>query len=747
LGSKKEEGVAAILGSRLLSGCSEEDIHSLAAAMQAMGLADRQVLVRQGEPDDGLYLVTSGRLQVSASTQRNEHRLLYELGPGDTFGEMALLANHTSAVEVRALDHATVAKLTANDFQRFAERHPTTAFQMTEAMSKGLCRHRLAAALHLGRHFESLDAAALRDLESELELMALYAGEVLYRQGEAGDFMCIVISGRLRVVATGVNNAEFPVDELGSGETVGEMALMSGEARSATVYAIRDTQLARLSKGGMLRFLTRHPEAAFQMLTRPLVSRLRRMTTGAWREPSTVTTIALVPASPDAPLEQFSSALLKALSAFGPAIAINSRMVDEHLGKKNIAQTWERQGRNVRVAEWLNEQEAENRYVVYEADSRPSPWTERSIRQADRVLVVADARGNPALGEIEEEVLRMHDARTGSRPTLALVHSAETGEPSGTSEWLRNRTVERFHHVRLGHGEDFARLARFLTGRAVGLALGGGFARGMAHIGVFRAMRELGLPIDAIGGASMGTLIAGQWALGWDEQQMIQRTREACNVIHEDYTFPFLAFKSGRRFSEMVQGLFGDTQIEDLWTPYFGISANLNRAELAMHTSGSLTKAVLVGTRAPGVFPPIVLDGELHVDGGVMNNVPVDLMKDFCNRGIVIGVDVSPPHELKSIPDYGNSFSGWRELWSRFNPLRANAPVPNILLVLMRTLEFGGISYRTQKAQLADLIIAPPMLAFERTDFHLAADIVETGYRCALETISEWRSGRAAPAA
>jgi predicted acylesterase/phospholipase RssA len=86
-----------------------------------------------------------------------------------------------------------------------------------------------------------------------------------------------------------------------------------------------------------------------------------------------------------------------------------------------------------------------------------------------------------------------------------------------------------------------------------------------------------------------------------------------------------------------------------------------------MHTRGSLTKAVLVGTRAPGVFPPIVLDGELHVDGGVMNNVPVDLMKDFCNRGIVVGVDVSPPHELKSIPDYGNSFSGWRELWSRFN--------------------------------------------------------------------------------
>jgi CRP-like cAMP-binding protein len=385
LGPGAEEDVAAVLRIRLLSGCTEEAIRSLAAAMQTVPLADGQVLVRQGEIGDCLYLVIEGRLRVSATTRREEARFLYELAAGDTFGEMALMADQTSAVEVRVLDHATVAKLTASDFHRFVDRHPAAAFQLTEAISKGLGRHRLAAALHLGRQFQSLDAAALRDLESELELMTLYAGEVLYRQGEPGDFMCLVISGRLRVVATGVNHTEFPVAELGSGETVGEMALMSGEARSATVYAIRDTQLARLSKAGMLRFLTRHPEAAFQMVTRPLVSRLKRMTTGEWREPSTVATIALIPVSKDISLEPFSSGLIKALSTYGPAVRVNSRIVDEHLGKKGISQTWERQGRNVRVAEWLNELEAESRYVVYEAESHPSPWTERCIRQADRV--------------------------------------------------------------------------------------------------------------------------------------------------------------------------------------------------------------------------------------------------------------------------------------------------------------------------------------------------------------------------
>ena len=214
-------------------------------------------------------------------------------------------------------------------------------------------------------------------------------------------------------------------------------------------------------------------------------------------------------------------------------------------------------------------------------------------------------------------------------------------------------------------------------------------------MGVLQALGELDIPIDSIGGSSMGAMVAAQHLLGWDGDRILDEISTGFAKSFDDMTIPFLAFKRGGKYSRLVQRFFGDTRIEDLWLPYFCTSSNLNRAELKIHTTGPLAGALLATTRAPGIFPPVVIDGELHVDGGLINNVPVDVMKTFSNQGIVIGVDVSPPHELKPVVDYGDDVSGWQAIWNRFNPMRDKRRFrPSILLVLMRLIEFGGISYR-----------------------------------------------------
>jgi len=225
-------------------------------------------------------------------------------------------------------------------------------------------------------------------------------------------------------------------------------------------------------------------------------------------------------------------------------------------------------------------------------------------------------------------------SRLLARQWRVLVHR-NGSSPAGTGRWLDARRVEGYAHVRLRESADFDRAARLLTRRGIGLTLGGGFARGIAHLGIFRAMAEPGVAVDAVGGASMGAMIAALWALGWDAERILREVTAACAGAFGDLTFPFLAFKRGGKFSSAVRSLFGDVQIEDLWIPYFCISANLNRAELKVHTRGSLAKALLAATRAPGVFPPVIYEGELHVDGGVVNNVPVDLMRSFSNDGNV----------------------------------------------------------------------------------------------------------------
>jgi lysophospholipid hydrolase len=470
-----------------------------------------------------------------------------------------------------------------------------------------------------------------------------------------------------------------------------------------------------------------------------VVARVHDMSRGR-RVDAPVITIALVPASPHVALGEVAARLVAALQETGTALHLTSTSVDASLGRPGASQVPDRDGG--RLVQWLAQHERDYRYVVYEADRDASPWTERCLRQADRILLMADATADPAPGEIETHLLA-RERPDRPRQTLVLLHRAGTNVPTGTARWLSARSYDRHLHVRLGEGEDVARLARFATGRTVGLVLGGGFARGLAHLGVLRALKELGIPVDAVGGASMGAMIGAQWVSGWDNDRIIRDTSRGLADSFDDMTLPFLAFKRGGKYSRLVRSFFGESRIEDLWLPYFCVSANLNRAELAVHTRGRLADAVLASTRAPGIFPPMVMDGELHVDGGLINNVPVDVMRSFAGEGAVIGVDVSPPHELNEIKDYGEDVSGWDALWSRFNPTRDRRVYrPSILLVLMRVIEFGGISYRREKADMADIYIAPDVLRFKRNDFAAASDLADTGYAASREVLAQWRQTR-----
>jgi lysophospholipid hydrolase len=711
-------------------------LRDLAADMSQVLLEGGETVVRQDESSDTVFVVMAGELAITCLDRHGTTRTLPPLGPGRLLGGASLLTSSPGITTATASGPVTLASLSRQGFDRFAERNPRGMVALLEALRPALRRHRLFMALHMSDAFRHLDVPALVELESALELVSLYSGEVIMREGEVDDDMFIVVSGRLRVATTGPNGAEVMIAELGVGETVGEMAVISGEPRSATVYAIRDSQLARLSTARFEQLLEQHPKATFRMVTSRLVARLRDRSNPK-RRPLSISTVAVVAASPGVPLPAFAARLAASLARLGRVRHLTSTVVDRDLGRPGVAQAFDREDWSTRLVEWLAEQEVDHRFVVYESDAGLTPWTERTVRQADHVVVVADAAADARRGEIETELL---GSERGHRPrhTLALVYEADAA-PSQTARWLPERRIDRHVHVRIDRPADFDRLARLLTGNAVGLALGGGFARGLAHLGVLRALEELSIPVDVIGGSSMGAMIGAQWVSGWSTAEIAQRTSEGFAASFDDMTLPFLSFKRGGKHGRLVRKFFGEARIEDMWLPYFCVSTNLNRAELKVHSTGSLAEAVLASTRAPGIFPPLVMDGELHVDGGLINNVPVDVMSDFSNGGIVIGVDVSPPHELNEVVNYGDEVSGWQAAWSRFNPNRQKRSYrPSILLVLMRVIEFGGISYRRQKADMADVYISPDVVRFKRNDFHAAAELAEAGYQAASGVLTTW---------
>jgi predicted acylesterase/phospholipase RssA len=590
---------------------------------------------------------------------------------------------------------------------------------------------------HLARLFDGVDAEALEDLVKDVDWVSVRSGEVLFRRGEPADASFLVISGRLRVVLEG-SEGERVLNEVGRGESVGEMALLTDDDRSATVYAVRDTQLARLSEPTFHRFVERHP-AAMKRIAEFVVNRLRLQTSPGGPRHSRLTTIAVVPARPGTPLSPFAEGLVAALAEHGSAVLLTRRHVEEALGRPGVAEVSEDDPDSIRLVQWLNEREVAYRYVVYEADAAWSGWSERAIRQADHVLVVADAQDDSGLGENE---LRMRERRRGARApeqSLVLLWKSGSPGPSGTARWLDSREFGRHYHVRGNEPNDLSRLARILTGNAVGLVLGGGGARGLAHIGVLHALEDSGVPIDLIGGTSIGAIIAAQFATGVPPGGIRERARKQYASLF-DPTLPIVSLLVGRRIGSRLSDAFGGVEIEDLAIPFFCISTNLTQATEVVHGRGPLVKAVRASISLPGILPPTASGGDLLVDGALTNNLPIDIMSGMIAGGHVVAVNVSPEIDMQSAAETSHEVSGWRLLGRRLNPFSGAMRAPNILNVLTRSsLVASIISEREKHARAgASLYLKIPVEDVTLLAFNELEKIADRGYEATRDEIGSW---------
>ncbi len=598
-------------------------------------------------------------------------------------------------------------------------------------------RSQLAAVLRASSLFGGLDEEVFHCLEAELALISLTSGAVLFRQGDPGDSLYIIVSGRLVVSFSPDGQSNRIIERPGPGEIVGEMALINGEPRSATVSAARDSHLAMLTKDGLSRLSANHAQAIYAAFVRQLSSRLSSKVAGIHQERSLFTCIAVMPLSRRTPAELFCGKLAQEMGRFGLTLHLSSERLERIFPVAGAAQATPLDSGHAALANWLTEQEALHVKMLYQTDEVDSPWTARCLRQADLILLVARHDDNIRQSRAFMETLSQHSSVAEKRRILILLHDEETPEPRGTSLWTKTIPAERHFHIRLAFDGDFARLSRFLNRRSVGLALGGGFARGLGHVGVIRAMRELGIPIDMVGGTSMGAIIAGQCSVEWDAFTMLEVTsRNAAASLRGDYTLPFVSFLTGKRFSKTIISIAKDRDIEDTLIPFFCVSASLTRCEMKVHCSGNAAKSIIASGRAPGMFPPLSWDDELLVDGGLVNLVPASVMRDFLGGGTVISVDVSPRIEFEKV-DFGLYFSGWRALGQMLNPFSPGGRSVGIIDVLMRMLEFGRAPYANPEDH-ADAHLVLPLSQYSHRDFHRGKEMAEIGYQFAKRYFEDW---------
>ena len=718
--------------------------------------------------------------------RKKVQKSLFPVKPGGIAGYIGTLSSYRSFTDVTAKTDVYVGFLPRASIERVAEKFPVMLLTMAKRLTSLLPR----LILHI---------------DFALEWVQVNAGQVIFHQDDDSDAIYIVLNGRLRAVRESAEGKMRVTGEYGQGESIGELEVMTEDSRPATLHAIRETELAKLPRSLFNSLAQEHPSITIQ-ISKLIAQRMRALTEELGAEKSqqkkraalsdsstsvlNMRTICVLPVRAGVPVIDFGNRLLAALSQVGVPSGVtllNQAIILNHLGRHAFS----RMGR-LKLTQYLADLEEKYGMVLYVADTNVnSPWTQTCISQADCILLVALADSSPSPGEYERFLLNM---KTTSRKELVLLHAERFSTPGLTRRWLGNRVwingghhhiqmpyrasseaTPRFQPRRLGVAikqrvqvlqaeiqrytsrrvrapplysadtpfkGDLHRLARRLCGRSVGLVLGGGGARGISQIGVIRALEEAGIPIDIVGGTSMGAFIGALYAREADIVPMLGRAKKFAGRMGSmwrfalDLTYPSASYTTGHEFNRGIFKTFGDSQIEDFWLSFYCNTTNISKSRPEIHTSGYAWRYVRASMTLSGLIPPICDEGSMLLDGGYIDNLTVAHMKDL-GADLIFAVDVGSLDDDQP-QQFGDSLSGFWTLINRWNPF-SSIPNPPTLSDIQARLAYVSSHDALERAKNTPgcLYMRPPIDAYGTLEFGKFDEIYELGYVYAKEYLTK----------
>lgn len=683
-----------------------------------------EALVRHGEAADHVLVLVSGAARVDTADGVE----LAVLSSGDLVGELSILAGGNRTADVTALDSVTARKFSRADFLRYLEGRPELEQKIAEEISRRLDEHHIAA--FVSRVLGGDVTLPFRDLRDQLSWKWIRSGEYLYREGDPATSGFLVISGRVRIIGRDDDGAERTIGEVGSDEFVGESGIFELRPRRVTAQAIRDTLVAEVTQHAAVMLLGQHPGALGPLLVN-IGRRARRGLSSRARRTAALTVTVDVP---DTDLA------LRLHAQMGSKCGhVSSTKVNALLSRDDAADAVDGDPAEARLLRLLHETEMSHDHLLLETDREWTAWSTRAARHADRLVAAVVPDPSPAAIRAVEQLFAAGSPH--AERVLVVVHPAGTDRPRATSKLVAEWDVARIVHIRSGSSGDVSRLARLLTGQSTGLVLGGGGARGFAHLGVWKAMHELGIPVDMVGGASIGGALGGVMAMDLAPDETVDTAERLFRGLL-DYTIPVVSIVKGRAITRAITAAYAGWEFEDLWRPFFCVSTNVTKSVEVVHRRGEMVPVIRASVSIPGVMPPVPWGEDLLVDGGVLNNLPADVMRGEVEEGQVIAVDVAPPVGPRAKGDMGLSVSGWEALRGRSG--KGKAKYPGITAMLMRTMITGSVREQSRMldAGMVDLHLDLDLRGISLLDFERVRQVADAGYEAAMPRLEEWLSTR-----
>ncbi|MEM7275584.1 MAG: cyclic nucleotide-binding and patatin-like phospholipase domain-containing protein [Actinomycetota bacterium] len=696
-------------------------------------LAPGEVLCHAGDQLDAVYQVRSGCLSVIVDGPEGPLRV-GELTTPAFIGEISALTGGLTTARVQADEATELAEIPLSTYSAWLAEHPEAAEAVANLARLRSNRSRTAALV--------ADLTGIGDGEAVdrvIDLMTfptLAADEVLFHQGDAADAAYIVVTGRVRVTAEADDDGRGEVDiELGRGALIGELGIIEDAPRKATIRAVRDTTLARIDRSRFEELAVRHP-ATVVRIVRTILLEARDGVPPLSRCRS----VAIATTDPAGPAPEFHQRFQAEVARHGDVAPLSADTVAALLGRTAAAQATAGSLEQQRLSELLHEAEAGTDYLLFEIGPDLDAWSRRALRYTDRLLIVSSPRPDAAERARIEALVAEADRVPGVLIWIVTAYPAPQRQPSGAAAHLADQRVHDVLHIRPTLTQDVERLARLSTGNGVGVVFGGGGARGFAHIGALLALQDAGVPADALAGASMGAVFAGTQAMDIPPEELVALAER---FFHKplDYTLPVVALIKGAKVNARYEEFYTDWRLEDTWRPMACVSTNLTTSTVQVHRIGPMAGAIRASTAIPGALPPVASGGDLLVDGGVLDNLPADLLAEDDRVGVVIALDPTADETIEATIELPPDVSGLAALRSMLDPRRD--AYPSVISTVIRSLLVSATRRRDEvlASGAIDLYIPYDLPEVGLLDFEAVASTARAGRSIATPLIEQWLAG------
>lgn len=577
-------------------------------------------------------------------------------------------------------------------------------------------------------YFANLPPEATSTLQRMAKIITLKEGDILFEQGDVPDSFYILSSGCLFAFLTSIHQNKIVVGQIHPFEPVGELSTLALKPRSMTVEAKVNSTLLRLPIPHFRELCIQYP-AIIADLSQFIVRRFMQTLKIMINEKSTINVSLFYNNNPQ---NTYISHRLFALKS--PDLLVIS------CDSLNIQE----------IEPKINEASLKQLNLLFVMKKWDSVFFDELKKWLTHVYIVVYKEESEFTNE-SKTILHELGQIFRTRHELIIIHPEKNKRIDNTRKWLDKADFNLHHHIKINDENDFARLTRFIRGKAVTLVLGGGGAKGLSHLGVIKALIEKNIPIDAVGGTSIGSLVAACFGLNLNYDQaleLIQKLKSAAikSLSFTNLVWPIISLYSSDPATRLLIYLMNNVLIEDLPIPYFAVASNIKNKSAVIMKRGLVWEAVRSSASVPGLFPPLVFNGHLYADGGLLNNLPVDFMREVVgDKNYIIASSLSRCESNKVAYAFPPVLTLKRTLLLKLGIGKSKYVIPPLFETFIEALLLGSSEREDYNARTADILIRPNFKDFKTFLFKRLEDenkLIQIGYDETIKVIHHFQKNK-----